>query len=61
MRNSPAKKAKALRPAEILPEWYQIQESVKIAENKAVKKARRLSNKPVKFFSQVVGFKPTKY
>jgi len=61
MQNSQVRKAKALRPADIFPHWYAVQESEKIADNQAVARARRLSEDPVKFSRQVVGFKPTKY
>jgi len=61
MNGSRAKKPRTMRADEVLPEWYRLQESAKIAEEKEVKKARKLSNDPVQFFRQVVGFEPTNY
>jgi len=61
MNGSRAKKPRTMRADEILPEWYRLQESAKIAEEKEVKKARKLSNDPVEFFRQIVGFEPTNY
>jgi len=61
MRSSREKKGRAMRPIEIMPEWYRFQKSVKIVEAEEMKRAQELSEDPVEFFRQVVGFEPTKY
>jgi len=54
-------KPKALRPNQILPRWFSLQQSEKIVDNAEVKKALKLSRDPVEFFRQIVGFEPTSY
>jgi phage FluMu gp28-like protein len=50
-----------MRPSQILPAWYRLQESEQLVEKAEVEKAQQLSSDPVEFFEQVVGFKPFPY
>jgi phage FluMu gp28-like protein len=50
-----------MRPTEILPKWYSLQKSEKIVDDAEFARAQQLSNDPVEFFRQVVGFEPTSY
>jgi len=59
MRNS--QKPRAMRIKDIMPRWYQLQESARIVEEAEVARAQGLSDDPVEFFRQVVGFDPTEY
>ena len=61
MRGSPKRRARTMRPTEALPEWYRLQQSHEIVDKKELEKAQRLSEEPVEFFRQVVGFEPTEY
>jgi hypothetical protein len=55
------KRPRAMRPNQILPAWYRLQESERLVEMAEVEKAQQLSSDPVEFFEQVVGFKPFPY
>jgi phage FluMu gp28-like protein len=50
-----------MRPSQILPAWFRLQQSEQLIEKAEVEKAQRLSSDPVVFFEQVVGFKPYPY
>jgi len=49
------------RPNEILPKWFSLQQSERLVDEAEVERAQKLSEKPVEFFRQVVGFEPTSY
>jgi len=55
------KKPKAMRVNEIMPQWFRLQKSERIVDEAEVAKAQKLSDDPVQFFSQIVGFEPTSY
>jgi phage FluMu gp28-like protein len=61
MRGYSGKKARAMRPSQILPAWFRLQESERLVEKAEVENAQRLSSDPAEFFEQVVGFKPFAY
>jgi len=50
-----------MRPSEILPSWFRLQQSERLFDEAEVARAQRLSKDPVRFFRQVVGFEPTSY
>jgi len=50
-----------MRPNQILPKWFSLQQSERIVEEAEVTEAQKLSEHPVQFFRQVVGFEPTAY
>lgn len=50
-----------MRPSQILPKWYRLQQSEQLDEKAEVEKAQQLSSDPIEFFEQVVGFKPFQY
>jgi len=50
-----------MRPNQILPKWFNLQQSERIVEEAEVAEAQKLSEHPVQFFRQVVGFEPTTY
>jgi len=56
-----SQKPRTMRVKDIVPRWYRLQENVKVVEEAEVARARTLSNEPVEFFRQVVGFEPTSY
>ena len=60
MQSSP-KKPKAMRPNQILPKWFSLQQSEKILADAEIAKAQKLSSNPTEFFRQIVGFEPTNY
>ncbi|MEM2971311.1 MAG: terminase family protein [Candidatus Bathyarchaeia archaeon] len=55
------KKPRTMRPNQILPKWFSLQQSKKIVDEAEVAKAQKLSNNPIEFFRQIVGFEPTPY
>ena len=55
------KRPRAFHPSELMPAWYRLQRSVRIVEAEEMKRAQELSEDPVEFFRQVVGFEPTEY
>jgi len=55
------KRPRAFHPSELMPTWYRLQRSVRIVEAEEMKRAQELSEDPVEFFRQVVGFEPTEY
>src|SRR3972149_6431740 len=55
------KRPMTMRPSQILPTWYRLQQSEQLVEMAEVEKAQQLSSDPVEFFEQVVGFKPFQY
>jgi len=55
------KKPRAMRPNQILPKWFSLQQSIKILDDAEVAKAKKLSSDPAEFFRQIVGFEPTPY
>jgi phage FluMu gp28-like protein len=57
----PRPKPKELKPDDLLPDWYKVQESKKLLEQIVIEKTLKLSDDPVKFFQQIVGFEPTPY
>lgn len=50
-----------MRPNQILPLWYSLQQSETLVEKAQLAKAQQLSSDPVEFFEQIVGFKPFPY
>lgn len=50
-----------MRPNQILPKWFSLQQSEKIVGDAEVAKAQKLSNNPTEFFQQIMGFQPTTY
>jgi len=56
-----SKRARAMRPSEILPSWYNLQQSERLFDQAEVEKAQKLSDEPIEFFRQIVGFEPTFY
>jgi len=50
-----------MRPSQILPKWFSLQQSERLIDEAEVAKAQKLSSDPVQFFRQVVGFEPTAY
>lgn len=50
-----------MRPSQIMPRWFRLQRSERIVEDAAVARAQGLSEEPVEFFRQIVGFEPTNY
>ncbi len=54
-------KRKAVQPKILLPDWFSVQESERVAIQRKVDRAQSLSEDPVEFFRQVVGFNPTSY
>ncbi|HDQ05265.1 MAG TPA: hypothetical protein ENN36_00890, partial [Candidatus Bathyarchaeota archaeon] len=56
-----SQKPRTMRVKDLVPRWYRLQENVKVVEEAEVARARTLSNEPVEFFRQVVGFEPTSY
>jgi hypothetical protein len=61
MRGYLKKEAKTLRPNQILPQWHNVQQSNREIRQAILEKTQELSADPVKFFEQVVGFKPFAY
>ena len=61
MRGCLRKKPRALRPDRVMPRWHQLLESEQLAEKAEIEKAQQLSNDPIVFFEQVLGFKPYSY
>ena len=55
------KKPRTMRPSRFLPNWFRLQQSVRIVEAKEMERAKKLSRDPVEFFRQIVGFEPTEY
>jgi hypothetical protein len=56
-----SRKPRTMRSKEILPRWYRLQKSVRVVEEAEIERAQELSNEPIEFFRQVVGFEPTEY
>jgi len=50
-----------MRPSQILPKWFSLQHSERLVDEAEVAKAQKLSDDPMQFFRQVVGFEPTYY
>jgi len=50
-----------MRPSQILPKWFSLQQSERIVDEAEVTKAQKLSDDPIQFFRQVMGFEPTSY
>lgn len=44
-----------------MPKWFTLQQSERLVDEAEVARAQRLSANPIKFFEQVVGFKPYDY
>jgi len=61
MRGSPKKRPRTMLPPDFLPRWNRILQDEKKVDSKEAKKVQKISEKPVKFFRQVVGFEPTEY
>jgi len=55
------KTPRALRPKDMFPPWFGVQESERVIEEAKVARAKKLSKDPAIFFKQIVGFEPTKY
>jgi len=55
------KKSRTMRPSRFLPNWFRLQRSVRIVEAEEMKRTQELSEDPIEFFRQVVGFEPTEY
>lgn len=58
---SSQKKPRALRPKDLFPKWFGLQESERIVEDERLALAMKLSADPAIFFRQIVGFEPTDY
>lgn len=50
-----------MQPTQVLPSWYRLQQSHQIVDNKESKRTQKLSENPIQFFKQIVGFEPTQY
>jgi len=50
-----------MRPSEIMPRWFRLQKSERIVDEAEVARAQALSQDPIEFFRQIVGFEPTTY
>ncbi|MCL5949458.1 MAG: terminase family protein [Candidatus Bathyarchaeota archaeon] len=61
MHNYLKKKAKTLRPSQILPQWHEIQQSSSQLKQTVEQKTQQLSDNPAEFFEQTLGFKPYGY
>jgi phage FluMu gp28-like protein len=61
MRSSPKKKARTLSPTQIQPSWIRLQQSHQTVNNNQLKRTQKLSQDPIQFFKQIVGFEPTEY
>ena len=61
MSNYSKKKAKTLRPSQILPQWHEVQAASSQLRQTAEHKTRQLSDNPAEFFEQILGFKPFGY
>ena len=55
------KEARTLRPNQLLHRWHSAQQINREIRQAAIQKTQELSADPIKFFEQVVGFKPFTY
>jgi hypothetical protein len=61
MQGLPKKKPRTMLPPQLPPTFNRLLKSEKVVDAQDVERAQKLSNDPVEFFRQVVGFEPTEY
>jgi hypothetical protein len=61
MRSYLRKEARTLRPNQILPQWHSVQQTNREIRQEEIRKTQNLSLEPLKFFEQLVAFKPFNY
>jgi phage FluMu gp28-like protein len=61
MRGSPKKKARTMLPPEFHNPWNKTLEHERKVDRRKAEETEKLSNEPIEFFRQVVGFEPTEY
>src|SRR5450756_273830 len=61
MHSYSRKEARTLRPNQILPRWNSVQQTNREIRQAIIEKTQELSADPIRFFEQVVGFKPFAY
>jgi phage FluMu gp28-like protein len=61
MHNYLKKKPRTLRPNQILLRWHNLQQSTNQIRQATLEKTQTLSQYPIKFFEQIIGFKPYEY
>jgi phage FluMu gp28-like protein len=55
------KKARTLRPNQILAQWHRVQQTNREIRQSETTKTQKLSSDPIRFFEQIIGFKPFSY
>jgi phage FluMu gp28-like protein len=61
MRGYLKKEARTLRPSQLLHQWHSVQLTNREIRQAVIEKTQGLSADPIKFFEQIIGFKPFTY